>query len=117
MTNSPLWTSKFKTAKKTAIKSKSNWPYFPIYPLGCCLLGVTSNTKWRKKSDVLNQEGQWLYFFQQAKDWDRLPNELDSPEMRQAMQVLIRFSEKEQAYHLYQTRQNALRDETAEESG
>ena len=31
--------------------------------------------------------------------------------MRQAMAVLERFSEKEANYHLYQARQNALREE------
>ena len=72
---------------------------------------VLELAKWKKQSDELDQEAQWLYFFQQAKDWDRLPNDLDNPEMRQAMQILNKFSEKEKAYHLYQTRQNALRDE------
>ena len=67
--------------------------------------------KWQKKSDVLDKEDQWFYFFKNAKHWDQLPNELDNLEMRQAMQVLTRFSEKEKAYHLYQSRQNALRDE------
>ena len=67
--------------------------------------------KWEKKSAKLNKEDQWLCFFQNAEKWNRLPNELDNPEMRQAMQVLTRFSEKEKAYHLYQSRQNALRDE------
>ena len=67
--------------------------------------------KWQKKSEVLDKEDQWFYFFQNAKNWDRLPTEIDNSEMRQAMQVLTRFSEKEKAYHLYQARQNALREE------
>ena len=36
---------------------------------------------------------------------------MNTPEMRQAMAVLERFSEKEAHYHLYQARQNALREE------
>jgi|GEM_PF-172778 len=67
--------------------------------------------KWQKTSASLNKEDEWLYFFQTAKNWDQLPTELDNSEMRQAMQVLSLFSEKEKAYHLYQSRQNALRDE------
>jgi len=72
---------------------------------------VLELAKWEKTSAVLDKEDQWFYFFQHAKDWNRLPDELDNPEMRQAMQVLTRFSEKEKAYHAYQARQNALRDE------
>ena len=36
---------------------------------------------------------------------------INTPNMRQAMAVLERFSEKEANYHLYQARQNALREE------
>ena len=40
-----------------------------------------------------------------------LPEIINTPKMRQAMAVLERFSEKEADYHLYQARQNAIREE------
>ena len=69
--------------------------------------------KWQHIPDMTDKEGQWLYFFKNAKNWDQLPTALDNPEMRQAMQVLSKFSEKEKHYHLYQARQNALREEAS----
>ncbi len=47
----------------------------------------------------------------EAENWKELPEIINTPEMRQAMAVLERFSEKEADYHLYQARQNALREE------
>ena len=42
---------------------------------------------------------------------ERLPPELDTPEFRQAMKTLQRFSDKQRDYDLYQRRMNALRAE------
>ena len=50
-------------------------------------------------------------FFKEAENWEELPEIINTPEMRQAMAVLERFSEKEADYHLYQARQNAIREE------
>ena len=66
--------------------------------------------KWRY-SETLNTKDQWLYFFKEAENWRELPKIINTPEMRQAMAVLERFSEKEANYHLYQARQNAIREE------
>jgi len=74
---------------------------------------VLELAKWKPSSELLDKEDQWLCFFQQAKDWDRLPKALDNPEMRQAMQVLNRFSEKQRHYDLYQARVNAMREQSA----
>ena len=63
------------------------------------------------KSILGSREDQWLYFFKEAENWRELPEIINTPEMRQAMAVLKRFSEKEANYHLYQARQNALREE------
>ena len=52
-----------------------------------------------------------MYFFKEAENWRELPEIINTPEMRQAMAVLKRFSEKEADYHLYQARQNAIREE------
>ena len=53
----------------------------------------------------------WLNFFKEAENWRELPEIINTPKMRQAMAVLERFSEKEANYHLYQARQNAIREE------
>ena len=63
------------------------------------------------KSILGSREDQWLYFFKEAENWRELPEIINTPEMRQAMAVLKRFSEKEADYHLYQARQNAIREE------
>ena len=52
-----------------------------------------------------------VVFFKEAANWKELPEIINTPEMRQAMAVLKRFSEKEADYHLYQARQNAIREE------
>jgi len=76
-----------------------------------CSIHLIELPKWQQKSDTLNNEDEWLYFFQNAKNWDQLPNQLNTPEMRQAMEVLSMFSEKENEYHRYQSRRIALIEE------
>ena len=75
-----------------------------------CSIHVLELEKWRY-SEALNAEDYWLYFFKEAENWEELPEIINTPNMRQAMAVLKRFSEKEANYHLYQARQNALREE------
>ncbi len=75
-----------------------------------CSIHVLELEKWQY-SETLNTEDQWLYFFKEAEHWEELPEIINTPEMRQAMATLERFSEKEANYHLYQARQNALREE------
>ena len=75
-----------------------------------CSIHTLELEKWQF-SETLNPEGEWLYFFKEAENWRELPEIINTPKMRQAMAVLERFSEKEANYHLYQARQNALREE------
>ena len=60
---------------------------------------------------VETEEQRWLKFFKDGErlDADRLPDWMQTNEMRQAMSTLKRFSEKERAYDAYQARQNYLR--------
>ena len=56
----------------------------------------------------------WLAFFKEGKGLDSsaLPRYMQTPVMRQAMETLKSFSEKERRYHLYQTRLNSERLES-----
>jgi predicted transposase/invertase (TIGR01784 family) len=72
--------------------------------------------KWRRPCEgPLDAVDRWMYFFKEAKEWTALPPDLDDQVMRQAMQVLERFSEKEDNYRLYQARQNYHRAKLADE--
>ena len=75
-----------------------------------CSIHLLELDKWHH-SEKLNPEDEWHYFFKEAENWQELPEILNTPKMRQAMAVLERFSEKERGYHLYQARQNAIREE------
>jgi predicted transposase/invertase (TIGR01784 family) len=79
-----------------------------------CSIHVIELNKW-KKHKTLNQNENWLYFLKEAKHWNSLPSELNTPVMRSAMKTLQQFSEKEREYHLYQSRQNAIRDELSKQ--
>ncbi|WPL19483.1 PD-(D/E)XK nuclease family transposase [Thiorhodovibrio winogradskyi] len=62
---------------------------------------------------VNTEQERWLKFF---KEGDRLNSEalpiwMQTPEMKQAMNTLEQFSEKDRAYHAYQARQNYLRQQ------
>lgn len=56
---------------------------------------------------------RWLKFFIEGErlDDERLPDWMETEEMRQAMNTLRQFSEKERDYHAYQARQNYLRQQ------
>ena len=60
---------------------------------------------------VQTEQERWLKFFNEAEHLDdtTLPTWMKTGEMKQAMSTLKAFSEKEQAYHAYQARQNYLR--------
>ncbi|MFT4927652.1 MAG: putative transposase/invertase (TIGR01784 family) [Phenylobacterium sp.] len=79
-----------------------------------CSIHVLELKKWQQPADVgikLAAADEWLYFFKEAEHWDKLPGNLNSPEMRKAMEILEQFSEREEAYHLYQARQNFIREQ------
>jgi predicted transposase/invertase (TIGR01784 family) len=67
-------------------------------------------SKFRRERVETDAE-RWLKFLTDGEQLDpeRLPNWMQSPIMRQAMSTLSRFSEKDQDYHRYQSRQEALR--------
>ena len=63
---------------------------------------------------VVTEQQRWLKFFregEQLNDAAPLPEWMNTDEMRQAMNTLRQFSEKERNYHLYQARQNYLRQQ------
>jgi hypothetical protein len=59
------------------------------------------------------EEQRWLKFFNEGERLDegRLPEWMQTEEMRQAKGTLKDFSEKERSYHAYQARQNYLRQQ------
>ena len=79
-----------------------------------CALHVLELNKWRT-GEPLTAEDQWMLFFRDAKHWSELPDRLSLPELKQAMATLHRFSDKERDYHLYQARQNALREQSTQQ--
>jgi len=58
----------------------------------------------------MTEKDRWLYLFKEGKnvDVDNPPEILNTKEMRQAMDVLRRFSENESDYLLYQSRLDAV---------
>lgn len=62
---------------------------------------------------VETEEQRWLKFFIEGERLDdaNLPDWMQTAEMRQAMSTLKAFSEKDRAYHVYQARQNYLRQQ------
>ena len=62
---------------------------------------------------VLTEQERWLKFFKDGEGLDAaaLPAWMQTVEMRQAMSTLKTFSEKDRAYHAYQSRQNYLREQ------
>ena len=74
-----------------------------------CLLELTKFGA----GEVHTEEQRWLKFFNEGERLDegRLPDWMQTEEMRQAMGTLKEFSEKERSYHAYQARQNYLRQQ------
>ena len=62
---------------------------------------------------VVTELERWLKFFIEAPrlDESHLPEWMHTQEMQQAMSTLKAFSDKERAYHAYQSRQNYLRQQ------
>ncbi len=62
---------------------------------------------------IKNEQQRWLQFFKDGEQLDdaTLPDWMTTPEMRQAMSTLRKFSEKERDYHAYQARQNFIREQ------
>ncbi len=73
---------------------------------------VLEMLKWNRK-EVETELDRWVRFFKEGKELDdeALPEYMNTPEMRQAMETLRRFSEKERAYHVYRKRLDYLRQQ------
>ncbi len=69
--------------------------------------------KWRLTKRRPNAQDRWMYFFKEGKHFDPAhpPDLLQTKEMRQAMSVLVEFSEHEKNYLLYEQRLEAERVE------
>ncbi len=79
-------------------------------------LGKFARVQAAHADDAANELERWLRFFTEAERLDEsaLSHWMQTEEMRQAMSVLMAFSEKERAYHAYhayQARQNFLRQQ------
>jgi predicted transposase/invertase (TIGR01784 family) len=84
---------------------------------GCALINhggiwILELNKFKTDSIVAPKE-KWLAFFKEGENLDdnALPDWMQTKEMRQAMNTLKQFSEKERQYHLYQARQDYLREQ------
>ena len=64
---------------------------------------------WKFDGKIRNEKERWLYLFNNGEniDTDKLPEILNTPEMRQVMQVIEGFSENQKNYLLYQNRLEA----------
>ena len=81
-----------------------------------CSIHVFELDKWQPP-DTLQANDFWLYFFKEGKNWKELPKSLfDVPHLRLAMKTLEQFSEQETEYHLYQSRQDAIRVQLTQEA-
>ncbi|MGH8476241.1 MAG: Rpn family recombination-promoting nuclease/putative transposase [Methylococcales bacterium] len=62
---------------------------------------------------IATDQQRWLMFFKKGEQLDdaKLPEWMNTEEMRKAMNTLKQFSEKERDYHAYQARQNYLREQ------
>jgi len=66
--------------------------------------------KWQSHQQIKTEKERWIYLFKEGKnvDVDTPPEVLHTDEMRQAMEVLNRFSENQENYLLYQSRLDAI---------
>jgi predicted transposase/invertase (TIGR01784 family) len=66
--------------------------------------------KWRR-ADSVSEEDRWMYLLSEGSRLDLAdpPEILNTKEMRMAVKELKRWSEREENYHLYQSRMNAMR--------
>ena len=71
-------------------------------------------SKWRLTRKRPDARDRWMYFFKEGKHLDPAhpPDLLQTKEMRQAMSVLVDFSEQEKDYLLYEQRLEAERVES-----
>jgi hypothetical protein len=81
---------------------------------GICLLELGKFAARHSGAECVATElERWLKFFNEGERLDEsaLPDWMQTEEMQQAMNTLKAFSEKERAYHAYQSRQDYLRQQ------
>ncbi len=68
---------------------------------------------WSPKSSVEDDKERWIHFLKEGEnmDADRLPEGMDTEEMRQAFGVLDSFANNREEYFLYLSRLDAIRQE------
>ena len=67
---------------------------------------------------IHTEQDRWLKFFIEGERLSQaasLPEWMHTEEMRQAMQTIKRFSDKQRAYFAYQARQDYLRHERVDQ--
>ncbi|MDM8516205.1 Rpn family recombination-promoting nuclease/putative transposase [Desulfobacterales bacterium HSG16] len=66
--------------------------------------------KFKTDTAITKEEHRWIYFFKEGRsiDYDNPPEVLETKEMKQAIEVLKRFSENQEKYLFYQRRVDAL---------
>ena len=64
---------------------------------------------------INSEQERWLQFFKDGKTLndEALPDWMETQEMRQAMNTLRQFSEKEKNYFAYQARQDFIRQQNS----
>ncbi|MGD0962040.1 MAG: Rpn family recombination-promoting nuclease/putative transposase [Methylomonas sp.] len=81
-----------------------------------CTIYLLELNKYNNRQ-ISSEEERWLKFFKDGENLDAaaLPDWMITPEMQQAMKTLSVFSDKEHEYHLYQARQEYLREQRTRE--
>ena len=76
-----------------------------------CAIHVLQLKHWPRGGSIDDDKGRWISFFKEGKnlDPDNPPGWMETPEMREAMSILRKFSEQEKNYHLYLSRLNEWR--------
>jgi predicted transposase/invertase (TIGR01784 family) len=104
------------------IETETDSDYIHVYPMLRDTKGrmlINHGGIWLIELDKIvthpieNAQDRWLQFFKDGEQFDdaTLPEWMNTPEMSQAMTTLRQFSEKERNYHVYQARQNYLRQQ------
>jgi predicted transposase/invertase (TIGR01784 family) len=75
---------------------------------GHCAIHVIELSKW-KFIDDLDDEGNWLYFLKDAREWSQAPKALKLLEVQEAMKQMREIAEKDADWERYRARQHYLR--------
>lgn len=72
---------------------------------------------WQVDDTIKDDKSRWMNFFKLGRnlDPDNLPGWMETPEMREAMGILRKFSEQEENYYLYLSRVDKIREQRSME--